>query len=112
MNSLASCLLNFLISENCFCAVIHRLQELRSYIIARVSWNPTSSGPTYSELTHEFVPTFYGEAAAPFIFDYLALMTASAAKHGVIGSRKWYVELAPRSILASTRSLALVAALC
>ena len=47
------------------------------------------SGPTYAELTQEFVPHFYGPAAAPFIFDYLTLMTASAAQHGVIGNRSW-----------------------
>jgi hypothetical protein len=77
--------------------VVGGLQELRSYIIARVSWNPTPSGPTYAELTHEFVPNFYGEAAAPFIFDYLKLMTASAAQYGVIGPRKWYAVRATQS---------------
>jgi hypothetical protein len=74
------------------CVSIGRSQELRSYIITRVAWNPTPSGPTYTELTQEFVPHFYGEKAAPFIVDYLTLMTASAAQHGVIGPRKWCVS--------------------
>lgn len=65
------------------------LQELRSYIITRVAWNPSPAGPTYEDLVAEFVPQFYGAAAAPFVFDYLSLMTASATEHGVIGPRKW-----------------------
>ena len=31
------------------------LQELRSYIIARVSWDPEETGPTYDDLLQEFV---------------------------------------------------------
>jgi hypothetical protein len=65
------------------------LQELRSYIITRVSWNPTTTGPSSDVLLQEFVPNFYGEAAAPFIFDYIALMTSSAKEHGMLGPRKW-----------------------
>jgi hypothetical protein len=65
------------------------LQELRSYIITRVSWDPSPRGPTYEALRDEFVSGFFGAAAEPYVLDYIELLGASAAKHGVIGPRKW-----------------------
>ena len=66
------------------------LQELRSYIIARTAWDPTAAtGPTYKSLLSEFLPGFYGAAAAPHINAYIEQMTASVAEHGTIGPRKW-----------------------
>jgi len=65
------------------------LQELRSYIITRVSWDPSPSGPAYETLRNEFISGFYGTTAEPYVLEYIELLTASAAKHGVIGPRKW-----------------------
>jgi hypothetical protein len=61
--------------------------------------NPTATGPSYSQLLQEFLPNFYGTAAAPFIREYITLMTTSAKEHGVIGPRKWEGRTA--SIFAS-----------
>ena len=61
------------------------LQELNSYMIAQLAWDPERW--TTEQLIDDFVPAFFGQPAAPFVKDYIEFMAGEVEKYGVGDSR-------------------------
>jgi hypothetical protein len=56
----------------------HEFSELKSYVLAKLLWNPDADVPV---IIHEFTNGYYG-AAGPWIRKYIALMEAEILKTG------------------------------
>ena len=46
---------------------------------------------SYQQMLRDFVPGYYGPAAAPFVLQYIALMTRSADTYGLGDARNNYL---------------------
>jgi Domain of unknown function (DUF4838) len=60
------------------------LAPLRAWLTAKLLWNPQLD---QKKLMREFIRSYYGVAAVPFIFKYIKLMSREAIKSGIKSTR-------------------------
>ncbi len=65
--------------------------ELRSYLLAKMMWDPYMSAEQYRTITEEFIDDFYGNGA-PFIKEYLQLVLDYTAEQHVTTFEPHYRE--------------------
>jgi hypothetical protein len=65
------------------------LQELGMYINTMAAWD--SDRWSYEELLQDFVPNYYSPVAAPYVYQYIELMTRYAAEYGLGDGRNNYL---------------------
>ena len=65
------------------------LQELGMYINTMAAWD--SDRWSYQEMLQDFIPGFYGPAAAPYVLQYVEMMSHYAQTYGVGDSRNNYL---------------------
>ena len=65
------------------------LQELGMYINAMVAWD--AQRWTYQQMLQDFVPAFYSREAAPFVLQYIEMMSHYAERYGMGDSRNGYL---------------------
>lgn len=64
-------------------------EELRAYLLAKLLWNPSADVEYHMD---EFLSAYYGEKSAPFIKQYIELLTNKYMKTGHMFSFDWHYQ--------------------